>query len=166
MEQMKIQEEFDKIFEVKEGQEKAGLHDFNGHFWIEFEDGNFADDYDWKDIEGFRRYFGIKKNNTLEYEECKNPITNKIVMTMLERQLTQGGLSLEESKKLFGENWRYEHGMCMFNSTANQYRMGGRVVFGCVYMWSDCGKKKRYICGGENFLTFNDFKKEHNPYAK
>ena len=85
---------------------------------------------------------------------------------MLERQLTQSGLSLDKAKRLFGENWTTQHLYCMFNATANQYRMGGKVVFGCVYMKSDCGKKRRYICGGENFTTFNDFKKEHDHLIK
>jgi hypothetical protein len=85
---------------------------------------------------------------------------------MLERMLMQGGLPLEEAKRLFGENWVSQRLCCMFNAVANQYRMGGKVVFGCVYMKSDCGKKRRYICGGENFSTFKDFKKEHNHLAK
>jgi hypothetical protein len=149
-----------------EKQDKKGLDDFNGHFWVELDDGTIYDDYSWDDKEDFRRYFGIKKNNTLQYEKCENYMTHRIVMTMLERTLTAGGLSYEEAKRLLGEYWTTEHLCCMFNATANQYRMGGRVVFGCVYMMSDCGKKKRYICGGENFTTYNDFKKEHNYLAK
>jgi hypothetical protein len=161
---MKIVEEINKILEVKT--DKAGIHDFNGHFWVELEDGTIYDDYNWEDKEDFRRYFGIKKNNTLEYDKCENFLTYKLVMTMLDRTLTQGGLPLEEAKRLFGENWISCRLSCMFNATANQYKMGGKVVFGCVYMNSDCGKKRRYICGGENFSTFNDFKKEHDHLAK
>lgn len=161
---MNIIEEINKILEVKV--EKAGLHDFNGHFWVELEDGTIYDNYEWKDKEAFRRYFGIKKNNTLEYDKCENWTTYKIVMTMLERQLTQGGLSLEEAKRLFGENWEPLPRACMFNAIANQYRLGGQIVFGCVYMKSDCGTKRRYICGGENFTTFNDFKKQYDHLAK
>jgi hypothetical protein len=161
---MNATEELNKILEVRE--EGKGINDFNGHFWVEMDDGTIYDDYNWDDKEDFRRYFGIKKNNTLEYEKCENYITHRIVMTMLERTLTQGGLPLEDAKRLFGENWETTHLCCMFNATANQYRMGGRVVFGCVYMMSDCGTKKRYICGGENFTTYHDFKKEHNYLAK
>jgi hypothetical protein len=157
-------EEINKILEVKT--EKAGLHDFNGHFWVELEDGTIYDDYVWSDKDAFRRYFGIKKNNTLEYDKCENWNTYKIVMTILERRLTQGGLSLDEAKRLFGENWTTTPLCCMFNAVANQYKYGGKIVFGCVYMKSDCGKKRRYICGGENFTTFNDFKKEHDHLAK
>ena len=157
-------EEINKILEVKT--EKAGLHDFNGHFWVELEDGTIYDDYEWKDKNAFRKYFGIRKNNTLEYDKCENWTTYNIVMTMLERRLTQGGLELEEAKKLFGENWKSLPLCCMFNAVANQYKYGGKIVFGCVYMWNDQHTKRRYICGGEGFSTFNDFKKEHDHLAR
>jgi len=149
-------EEFNKIFE---NNENAGIHDWNGHFWVELDNGTIYDDYEWEDREEFRKYFGIKKNNTFEYEKCDNFITYKIVMTILERTLTQGGLSLEYAKRLFGEYWTASPQCCNFNAISNQYKMGGRVVFGSVYMKSDCGKKRRYIYGGENFSTFYDFKK-------
>jgi hypothetical protein len=161
---MSVNEQFNKIFEVKT--DKAGLHDFNGHFWVELEDGTVYDDYDWTDTGEFRQYFGIKKNNTLEYDKCENFTTYKIVITMLERLLTQGGLSLDEAKRLFGEHWVSQRLTCMFNAVANQHKFGGTIVFGCVYMKSDCGNKRRYICGGENFSTFKDFKKEHDHLAR
>jgi hypothetical protein len=157
-------QEINKMLQVKN--EKMGLADFNGHFWVELDDGTIYDDYCWDDKDEFRKYFGIKKNNILEYDKCQNFMTHKLVMCMLDRNLTQGGLLLEDAKRLLGENWITTKLMCMFNATANQYKLGGKVVFGCVYMNSDCGNKRRYICGGENFLTFNDFKKEHNYLAK
>ena len=154
---MNASEEFDKILEVKI--ERAGLHDFNGHFWVELEDGTIYDDYTWEDKDFFCCYFGIKKNKTLNYDKCQNWNTYKIVMTILERQLTRGGLSLDEAKRLFGEHWTTTSLCCMFNAVANQYKYGGNIAFGSVYIKSDCGKKKHYISGGENFTTFNDFKK-------
>jgi hypothetical protein len=161
---MNIIEELNKILETES--DNKGINDFNGHFWVELDDGTVYDDYEWNDKEQFRKYFGIKKNTDLEYDKCPNFMTHKIVMSMLDRTLTKGGLALEEAKRLFGENWKSQHCCCMFNATANQYKMGGTVVFGCVYMNSDCGKKRRYICGGENFSTFNDYKKQHNHLAK
>lgn len=157
-----IVKEINKITEVNE----KAINDFNGHFWVELDDGTIYDDYDWDDKEDFRKYFGIKKNNTLEYDKCPNFITHKIVMTMLDRMLTQGGLPLEEAKQLMGDYWVTAKRCCLFNAIANQNKKGGKVVFGCVYMNSDCGKKRRYICGGENFVTFNDYKKQHNHLAK
>jgi len=158
---------FNNIFE--DGREnKRGLHDFNGHFWVELPNGEIIDDYDWDhELNDFKRFFSIKRRNSvLEYERCNNNATNKIVFEMLDRLLLRGGLTLEETYELFGTLWQPERLCCMFNAVANQYKLkeqGAKIVFGCVYMKSDNNIKKHYICGGENFQTFYDFKKEYNP---
>jgi hypothetical protein len=138
-----------------------GLNDFNGHFWVEKEDGTIIDDYDWdKEVSQFKRFFNIRrKSKTLSYERCDNELTNKVIIGLLHKSLTQGGLSLETAYKLFGVLWHPRRLCCMFNSVRNQYLHGGKIVFGCLFMTSDDGTKKHYISGGANFQTIHDFKK-------
>ena len=152
---------FNKIFEGEKGK---GIDDFNGHFWVELEDGTIVDDYDWEhEINDFRHYYRIEKNNKLEYDRCDNELTNKVIIGMLHKDLTKGGLSLDTAYMLFGKLWTPQLHNCMYNSVANQYNYrnkNAKIVFGCVYMKSDDNKWKHYICGGENFQTFYDFKKD------
>ena len=77
---------------------------------------------------------------------------------MLDRDLTKTGLDKKTACILFGRMWKTTDCCCMFNAIANQARMGGKVVFGCVYMLDD-NDIRRYIFGGENFTTYYDFKK-------
>jgi hypothetical protein len=153
-----ITHHFNTIFTHEEGK---GIDNFNGHFWVELEDGSVLDDYDWgKEMTDYKKYMGIKRpSKTLLYERCDNPITNKVFLTLLERSLTQSGLTLDYAKKLFGLCWTPRRLTCMYNSTRNQYLHGGKVVFGSAYMLSDDGSKKHYITGGPNFNTTHDFKK-------
>jgi hypothetical protein len=149
---------FNTIFEYEKGK---GLNDFNGHFWVELDDGSVLDDYDWdKEINQFKRYFNIRrKGKELIYERCMNELTNKVFIGLLHKDLTKSGLSLETAYKMFGLLWSPARLCCMFNSVRNQYVKCGKVVFVCFYMPSDDGKKKHYISGGENFQTMFDFKK-------
>jgi hypothetical protein len=149
---------FDAIFAHEKGK---GLNDFNGHFWLELEDGSVYDDYNWgSEINQFKKYFNIRrKDKTLEYERCDEELTNKVIIGMLHKSLTQGGLTLEQATKLFGIYWSPRRLCCMYNAVRNQHLKGGKIVFGCAFMRSDDGTKKHYIIGGPNFKTFYDFKK-------
>jgi len=158
-----IVEHFNKIFHYEPGK---GLNDFNGHFWVEMEDGSVLDDYDWnKEVKQFKKCFGIRRTDAvLEHDKCEAELTQKVVMSLLNKYLTQSGMTVEEAYRFFGIYWSPKRLCCMFNAVRNQALHGGKVVFGCVFMRSDDGKKKHYISGGANFTTLHDFKKPHNPY--
>lgn len=141
------------------------LKDFNGHFWIE-KDGEILDDYPWfLELNDFKRAFGIKKNRKLEYERCDEATTNMIIFSMWRKLFEKTGKTENEIKELIGIIWTNPEKLCCyFNSVARQYREGGNIVFGCVYMLNDEGNKKHYICGLPNAKTLYDFKKPYDPF--
>lgn len=145
--------------------ECPALADFNGHFWIE-EDEQVKDDYDWNyELADFKKAFGIKnKKRKLEYERCDEPSTNMIIFGMYKKLFEKTGKTEDEIKAIIGKVWTTQRLCCYFNSVANQQKTGGRIVFGSVFMRSDDGKKKHYICGLPNAKTFYDFKKQYNPF--
>lgn len=142
------------------------LKDFNGHFWIE-KDGEVLDDYPWYiELNDFKTAFGIKnKKAKLEYERCDEEATNRIIFGMWKRTFEKSGKTEAEIKEMIGKVWTKPQKLCCyFNSTARQQNIGGKIVFGSVFMRSDRGNKKHYICGLPNAKTFYDFKKAYDPF--
>ena len=142
------------------------LMDFNGHFWVE-KDGEVLDNYPWfLELNDFKRAFGIKnKKRKLEYERCDEPTTNMIIFGMYKKLFEKSGKTEDEIKELIGKIWTNPQvRCCYFNSVSRQQKDGGKIVFGCVYMRSDDGNKKHYICGLPNARTWNDFKKPYDPF--
>lgn len=143
------------------------LNDFNGHFWIE-KDGEVLDDYLWDlEIKDFKKAFGIKnKKARLEYERCDEPTTNFIIFGMWKRLFEKSGKTEDEVKEIIGKVWLHpDVHCCYFNSVARQQREGGKIVFGCVFVRSDDGTKKHYICGSPDAKTLHDFKKPYDPFS-
>jgi len=146
--------------------ECPALSDFNGHFWIE-KDGKVFDDYVWYlELDEFKKAFGIKnKRAKLEYERCDEPTTNAIIFGMYKKLFERTGMTEDEVKKFVGEVWTEpKQCCCYFNSVSRQQKIGGQIVVGSVYMRSDDGKRKHYICGLPNAKTFYDFKKPYDPF--
>ena len=141
------------------------LADFNGHFWIEDKD-KVVDDHPWYiELNDFKKAFGIKnKKRQLEYERCDEPSTNMIIFGMYKKLFEKSGKTEAEVKEIIGKVWTTERCCCYFNSVANQQKTGGKIVFGSVFMRSDDGNKKHYICGLPNARTFADFKKAYDPF--
>lgn len=140
------------------------LSDFNGHFWIE-DEGQVKDDYPWYlELNDFKRAFGITKKQKLEYERCDEPTTNMIIFGMYKKLFEKSGKTEDEVKAIIGKVWKTEKCCCYFNSVANQQKTGGKIVFGSVFMRSNDGTKKHYICGLPNARTFADFKKAYDPF--
>lgn len=142
------------------------LSDFNGHFWIE-KDGEVFDNYPWYlELNDFKKAFGItNKKAKLEYERCDETSTNAIVFGMYKKTFEKSGMTEAEIKEIIGKVWlKPEKLCCYFNSVARQQQIGGNIVVGCVYMRSDDGTKKHYICGLPNAKTFYDFKKPYDPF--
>tara|TARA_R110000751_G_scaffold7427_1_gene30357 strand:+ start:515 stop:1120 length:606 start_codon:yes stop_codon:yes gene_type:complete len=139
-----------------------GMTDFNGHFWVELDDGTIVDDAKFPDKKEFMGCFSIKKCSKIRYDECKNPMTNIVVMNMLKKYLTALGDKWEDVCDLFGKYWKPLKLCCMFNAIANQNKYGGTIKFGCNYMFGDDGITRYYIRGGEGFSTYGDFKKEYD----
>jgi hypothetical protein len=142
------------------------LADFNGHFWVETDD-QVQDNYPWYlELNDFKRAFGIKnKKRKLEYERCDETTTNMIIFGMYKKLFEKSGRTEDEVKQIIGKVWTTPEKLCCyFNSVANQQKIGGRIVFGSVFMRSDDGTKKHYICGLPNAKTFYDFKKPYNPF--
>jgi hypothetical protein len=156
--------EFERIWNII-ADKNTPLSDFNGHFWVE-KDGVVCDDYPWYIEEpDFKRAFGIKKHNkTFQYEVCNEPTTNMLVGMMIKKKFEETGRTDQEIKHLIGEVWTEPKKLCcLFNSISRQQKIGGNLVFGSVYMTSDNGKKKHYVCGSPNARIFNDFKKPYDP---
>lgn len=139
-----------------------GMNDFNGHFWVKTDDGRIVDDAMWYDKDAFKECFGITKDNPIVYEPNENIITNMVIKKMLEKYLCVAGDEWNVVCELFGKYWKPLPLCCMFNAIANQYKYGGTIHFGCNYMMADDGVVRHYIRGGENFIHYADFKKEHN----
>jgi hypothetical protein len=145
------------------------LKDFNGHFWVENE-GNVMDNYPWSlELNDFKRAFGIKRSNKkakLEYERCDEATTNTLIFAMYKKCFEKSGKTEAEVKEIVGKVWTTpERCCCYFNSVSRQQKEGGRIVFGSVYMKSDDGTKKHYICGLPDARTFADFKKAYDPFS-
>jgi hypothetical protein len=161
--QLKVTE-FERIWEIITGK-NTPLRDFNGHFWIE-KDGVICDDYPWHIEQGdFKKAFGIKKRNKIfKYERCNEEATNMLVGVMIKKLFEESGRTEQEIKQLIGEVWvEPRKRCCLFNSISRQQKIGGDLVFGSVYMTSDNGKKKHYVCGSPMARVFNDFKKDYDP---
>lgn len=142
------------------------LQDFNGHFWVE-QDGKVLDNYPWHlELPAFKKAFSIQnRKQQLEYERCDETTTNLIVLGMYKKLFEKTGKTEDEVKQIIGKVWTTpEARCCYFNSVARQQNDGGRIVFGSVFMRSDCGQKKHYICGLPNAKTFADFKKAYDPF--
>ena len=139
------------------------MNDFNGHFWIE-KDGEVRDDYDWNaELNDFKRAFGITKKRKLEYERCDEETTNRIIFGMYKKCFEKSGKTEDEVKEIISKVWTTQRCCCYFNSVANQQKTGGRIVFGSLFMRSNDGSKKHYICGLPDAKTYADFKKAYNP---
>jgi hypothetical protein len=138
---------------------EKGLHNINCHFWVE-NDGIIIDDFvNENELNEIKNYFNVDKDITIIYEECKDEITISIIMKLLEKQLTQSGLSTDNIYKLFGLYWKSKRNMCMFNCIRHKYlNYNSLIKFGSTYIFDD-NNEKIYIYGGENFQTIYDFQK-------
>ncbi len=137
-----------------------GLYNINCHFWVETIDGIIIDDFvNEKEIIKLKKYSNVERDIKIFYEKCYDETTISVIEKLLEKQITQTGLSIDNIYKMFGLYWKSTRRMCMFNSIKNKYiNSNCKIVFGSIYILGD-NNEKIYIYGGENYQTIYDYQK-------
>jgi len=130
----------------------AGL---NGHCWSERPDGTIDDEDHYADE--CRSVMKIK-NRKINYYECSNPLTIKIIIKKIEQAVSVLTGDFKTSLQLLDECWvQPMENSCMFNALIKSKRNGGTVKFGSIGIDSDDGSITFWLSGNKKFSTFNDF---------
>jgi len=134
---------------------------FDGHFWVE-RNGEIIDFH-------FPEYDFIKKVNGCSGEPIylSAPLeTQQLVIKIMDNCVKSvfKGENIEECKKslcLFSIKYGREtprFNCCLQNCIMEIYKNGGNLVFGSMG-WRKKNGTIHYEYGGENYLTWKDFKK-------